>query len=97
MKKAYAERLHLNGKPGMVPRKPLKSLTVFFISIHILFGIDHGFANLFKGKVKSILKTYSTLLFIIIILAVLHPFTNLSKTIWYWINALGLILNFIML
>lgn len=97
MKKAYAVRADLNGEPGMVPRKPLKSLTAFFISIHILFGIDYGFANLYKGKVQSLLKWYSTVLFIVIIIAVLHPFMNLYTTIWYWVNALGFILYFILL
>lgn len=97
MKRSFKERLKLKGKQGMVQRKPLKSLIVFFLSIHIFFGIDYGFANLFSGKRQSFFKIYSTLLFILIFIAILHPFTYLYKTIWYWVNAVGLALYFILL
>lgn len=97
MKKAFVNWLYRNNKPEMVQRKPLKSLTAFFLSIHVFFGIDYGFASLFKGKAQSFLKTYSTFLFTIIIIAVLHPFINLYKTVWYWVNAVGFILYFILL
>lgn len=97
MKKAYLKRLQRKGKLGLVQRKPQKSLTTFFLSIHVFFGIDFGFAYLFKGKVRSFLKIYSTFLFTIIIIAVLHPFMNLYKTVWYWVNAVGFVLYFILL
>lgn len=97
MKKVYVERLHLYGKPSVVPRKPLKSLTGLFLSIHVFFGIDSGFANLFQGKVQYFLEIYSTSFFIILMAIMSLSITILYKVMWYWINFVGFILYFIIL
>lgn len=73
-------------KESNVPKPRVKSLTVFFLSLHLFFGIDCGFAGLFKEKAKNILKLYSTLLSIFMFIAILLPYFTLYFLLWYWLT-----------
>lgn len=84
-------------KEANVPKPKVKSLIVFFLSLHLLFGIDYGFAGLFRRKIKNILTLHSTLLSIFILVVVLFPYNTIHMLIWYWLTALECLLYIMVL
>lgn len=74
-------------KDDSVPRPKVKSLILFFLSLQLFFGIDYGFAGLFKVTTKNILRLYSTLLSTFMLIVILLPYSVLRLLLWYWLTA----------
>lgn len=79
------------------PKPKVKSLKLFFLSLHLFFGIDYGFAGLFKVKIKNILTLYSTLISIFILIVILLPYNTIHLLIWYWLTAFECLLYTVLL
>lgn len=63
-----------------------KSIKVFFVIIHIIYGYDFGFINLSQKKIASLFKYYSLVLTIIIFIALFIFFKLLRGEVWFWVN-----------
>lgn len=74
-------------KEANVPKPQVKSLLVFFLSLHIFFGIDYGFAGSFRTKTKHILRAYSTLFSIFMFIVIIYPYNILYYQFWYWLTS----------
>lgn len=71
-----------------VQKPKVKSLIAFFLSLHLCFGIDYGFAGMFTVKTKNILRLYSTLFSIFTFIVIILPYNAIYYLIWYWLTAL---------
>lgn len=74
-----------------------KSIKIFFIILHFVFGQDYGFGNLFGTKTKAFLKYYSTLITLAIFVILVLPFNMIGGEVWYWCALIECMTNFYIL
>lgn len=74
-----------------------KSIKIFFLILHLMFGHDFGFGNLFRKKVATFLKYHSVLITLVRFVTLLLPFKQVGGEFWYWFNLTECAINFSML
>lgn len=70
---------------------------MYFLILHIMFGQDFGFGNLFKKKTASLLKYYSTILTLMSFAILMWPFKIGYQEVWYWCTIIHCVFNFCIL
>lgn len=73
------------------------SIKTFFLILHLIFGQDFGFGNLFRKKTARLLKHYSTFLMLTTIVIVIWPYNLARKQVWYWCTIIECMVNFFIL
>lgn len=71
-----------------------KSIKLFFLILHLTFGLDFGFGNLFGKKTAQFLKYYSTVLALVTFVILIYPFELVGDQVWYWCTVLQCLVNF---
>lgn len=69
------------------------SIKIFFLILHLLFGYDFGFSNLFKNKISKLLKFYSTVLTTIICVTAVLPMRGYD----IWVISMQYLIHFCIL
>lgn len=74
-----------------------KSVRIFFLVLHLMFGQDFGFGNLFKKKTATFVKYYSKLIALTMTIILVLPFKLAGYEVWYWCTVAECVVNFCIL
>lgn len=71
-----------------------KSIQIFFLIVHLMFGLDFGFGNLFSKKIMKLLKYYSAVVALTTFVIIIWPFAFVGDQVWYWCIIFECTVNF---
>lgn len=74
-----------------------KSIRIYFLICHFIFGHNFGFPNLLCRKSSKIYKYFSAVLALTTFFMLAWPFKTLGQTVWYWTKVVECMLNFCIL
>lgn len=74
-----------------------KSTKIFFLILHLVFGYDFGFSNIFKKKIAIFIKYYSLILTSAMLVALIAPVKVLSTDMLYWFSFMQFVMNIFIL